>query len=101
MKNHFPAKIYNGSCNICFLVSRDNLAIGMLRPANYLADYRDAGRARFRRVMKSHLIPVGDNSGVWDRGLVTAFKKFRRRRLQMICAEFEKRAGIKLFRRSQ
>lgn len=100
LKGHFPARVYNSLCNICFLVSRDNQIIGMRRPGSYLADYRDAGRAQFRRVMKSHLIPVGDDSGVWDRGIVTAFKKFRKQRLQLICAEFEKKAGIKLFRRS-
>ena len=68
MKNHFPARTYNGLCNICFLVSRDNLAIGMKLPRNYLAEYRDSGRAQFRRVMKSHLIPVGAHDGVWDQG---------------------------------
>jgi len=49
---------------------------------------------------RPHLVPVGDDSGVWERGVVRAFKHFRQQRLALICAEFEKEAGIKLFRRS-
>jgi hypothetical protein len=49
--------------------------------------------------MKSHLIPVNDESGVWDSGIASAFKKFRRMRLEMICREFESAAGIKLLAR--
>ena len=100
MKSHTTAKIYNGLWNICFLVSRDNLAIGMRRPISYLGEYRDAGRTQFRRVMKSHLIPAGEESGIWKRGLVSAYKTFRKQRLQKISSEFEKQAGIRLFRRS-
>ncbi len=100
LKHYFSSRVYNSLCNICFLVSRDNLAIGMRLPRNYLADYCDAGRSRFRRVMRSHLIPVGNDSGVWERGVVRAFKQFRQQRLALICSEFEKEAGTKLFRRS-
>ncbi len=100
LKNHFSSHVYNSLCNICFLVSRDNEKIGMRLPRHYLADYREAGRQQFRRVMRSHLIPVGDDSGIWERGVVRAFKQFRQHRLALICAELEKKAGIKLFRRS-
>jgi hypothetical protein len=100
MKNRFPARTYNGLCNICFLVSRDNLMIGMRLPRRYLGAYRDEGRAKLRRVMRSHLIPVGKDCGIWKAGIVAAFKEFRKERLQLICRAFEKEAGIKLFRRS-
>lgn len=101
LKNHFSSRIYNSLCNICFLVSRDNQKIGMRLPRNYLGKMlNDAGRQQFRRVMRSHLIPVGDDSGVWNRGIVRAFKQFRQRRLALICDEFENAAGIKLFRRN-
>jgi len=99
MKQHFSARTYNSLCNICFLVSRDNQIIGMKLPRSYFATYRDAGRMQFSRVMKSHLIPIGEDSGAWDIGIVTAFKKFRKQRLRLICAEFEKQAGIRLFRK--
>ncbi len=71
----------------------------MRLPRHYLDEYREAGRKRFRRVMKSHLIPVGKESGVWEQGVVRAFRIFRQHRLALICSEFEKEAGIKLFRR--
>ncbi len=99
LKNHFSPRVYNSLCNICFLVSRDNQKIGMRLPRSYLGQYRDDGRARFRRVMRSHLIPVGADSGAWDRGIVRAFKQFRRQRLALICAEFERAAGMSLFRK--
>ena len=100
LKNHVSARTYNSLCNICFLVSRDNLKVGMRLPRKYLAEHRDGGRQQFQKVMKSHLIPVGRDAGVWERGVVNAFKRFREERLRMICAEFEREAGIKLFRRS-
>ena len=100
LKGYFPARVYNGLCNICFLVSRDNEKIGMRLPSRYMADYSVAGRQQFRQVMRSHLIPVGDDSGVWERGVVKAFKLFRKQRLALICSEFEKVAGMKLFRRA-
>jgi hypothetical protein len=99
LQDRFSPRVYNSLCNICFLVSRDNQKIGMRLPRRYLADYRDYGRQRFRRVMRSHLIPVGNDSGVWLRGTVRAFRQFRRERVALICAAFEKAAGLRLFRK--
>jgi hypothetical protein len=98
LRVHVSSRAYNGLCNICFLVSRDNEKIGSSLPRNYLAKYREAGRQHFYRVMRSHLIPVGMESGVWKLGTKSAFKLFRAERLKLICSEFEKEAGIKLFR---
>jgi hypothetical protein len=100
LKTHFGPRVYNSLCNVCFLVSRDNEKIGRRLPRQYLADCREAGREHFSRAMRSHLIPVGPDSGVWERGTVRAFKRFRQERLALICAEFERAAGIKLFQRS-
>jgi hypothetical protein len=100
LRKHFPPRVFNSLCNICFLVSRDNEMIGMRVPRRYLVDYRKAGRSRFVTVMRSHLIPVGAESGVWERGTVRAFKRFRAERLALICKAFEREAGIKLFRKS-
>ncbi len=93
----FSSSVYNGLCNICFLVSRDNQQIGSRLPRGYLTEYRDAGRSRFHSVMRSHLIPVKPESGVWERGTKAGFKRFRAERLAVICKAFEKQAGIKLF----
>lgn len=99
MSAHFSTRAYNSLCNICFLVSRDNQKIGNRMPRSYLDEYREGQGRQFRKVMGSHLIPVGKDSGVWERGTTQAFKKFRKKRLAMICAEFEKAAGTRLFRR--
>jgi hypothetical protein len=100
LRNHFTSRTYNSLCNICFLVAWDDGRIGMKLPRAYLAQYWRNGRQHFRQVMKSHLIPIGDDSGIWERGVVGAFWQFRQARLKLICTEFEKVAGIKLFRKS-
>ncbi|MBX3445005.1 MAG: DUF262 domain-containing protein [Planctomyces sp.] len=97
---HYPAQVYNGLCNVCYLVSEDNLKIGMKLPRKYLTTYRAAAPKTFGRVMRSHLIPTDPGSGIWDAGITTAFKKFRKRRLALICTAFENEAGIRLFRKS-
>ncbi len=99
MRGHFPARTYDSLPNICFLVARDNTSIGAKLPYRYLAEKQAESRSRFRRVMRSHLVPVGPGAGVWERGIVRAFKRFREERLAIICTEFEKQAGTKLFRK--
>jgi hypothetical protein len=99
LRGRFPSKVYNRLCNICFLVSRNNQSIGMKLPRRYLAEYRDANRKLFARIVRSHLIPAGPDDAVWQRGTVGAFKRFQQDRLRLICSEFEKAAGIKLFLR--
>lgn len=96
--HHFSAQTFNSLCNICFLVARDNEMIGSKLPHTYLAAYRENGRKHFSSDMRSHLIPVSKDSGVWERGVVRAFKQFRAERLALICRGFEKEAGMKLFR---
>jgi hypothetical protein len=100
LRRHFQPRAFNSLCNICFLVSRDNEKIGKRLPRKYMAAYQAAGRKYFPRVMKSHLIPVGKEGGVWEKGIVRAFKHFRSQRLTLICKTFEKEAGLKLFRKS-
>jgi hypothetical protein len=93
-------KAYNSLCNICYLVSTDNEGIGKKLPRHYLADCRENSRKRFKSIMRSHLIPVTNGSGVWERSVARGFRKFRTERLALICNSFEKEAGMKLFRKS-
>jgi len=99
MSSHYPARIYNSLANVCFLISRNNTGIGMRRPRSYLKEYKEANSRLFARAMKSHLIPVDPDSGVWDTDLRRGFEKFRAARLKMICDAFETEAGIRLFKR--
>lgn len=100
LRLYFSRRFFNSLCNICFLVSRDNQEIGMRLPRMYLEDLRNSGRSVFAKVMKSHLIPVGDDSGVWQISTKAGFKQFRTQRLSLICRAFEREAGIKLFRKN-
>lgn len=99
LSSRFSAAVYNTLCNICFLVCKDNTQIGMRLPRRYLAHYRERNGRALRRILRSHLIPSGEESGLWDRGVVRSFKAFRSARLKLICDEFEREAGMKLFRR--
>lgn len=99
LSRYFPPRDYNSLCNICFLVSEDNLAIGKKLPRSYLAEYAEVGRQQFQRILRSHLIPAGPEAGVWKPGIVQAFKHFRAARLKLICTAFERQAGMRLFRK--
>jgi hypothetical protein len=91
------ARTYNSLCNMCFLMCEENARIGKELPKTYLGRYRSSDRARFAKVMTSHLVPANANCSVWKRGVRDAFRNFRKERLRVICKAFEKRAGIKLF----
>ena len=93
-------KAYNSLSNVCLLVSADNESIGKKLPRRYLAECRDNGCRNFKTVMKSHLIPVQNGSGVWQRNVRRAFRQFSKERLKLICTAFEKEAGMKLFQRN-
>lgn len=93
-------KAYNSLCNICLLVSADNESIGKKLPRRYLAECRDNSCRNFKSAMKSHLIPVQNGCGVWQRNVRRAFRQFTRERLKLICRAFEKEAGMKLFQRN-
>ncbi len=92
------AGLYNSICNICLLTAEENQSIGSQRPRLYLADAYENG-TYFKRKMSRHLIPVHDDSGVWQRNIKRGFTQFLRERVDLICQELEAEAGIRLFRR--
>ena len=93
-----PARLYNSICNICLLTAEENQSIGSRRPRSYLGDVEKNG-TYFKRKMSRHLIPIHDDSGVWHRNFKKGFMRFIRERIDLICRELEKEAGIRLFRR--
>jgi len=95
----FAAAAFNSLCNLCFLVAEDNQSIGSRLPRSYFTDFKSTAKAQFQSAMKRHLIPVSASSGVWLPGVKTAYKQFRAERLILICKEFEKAAGIKIFQK--
>jgi hypothetical protein len=49
--------------------------------------------------MRSHLIPSGDGSGIWDASVKRGFKIFLEDRAWLIARAFERHAGVRLFER--
>ena len=88
----------NSICNVCLLTAEENQEIGFRRPRSYLGEVRDNG-TYFKRKMVHHLIPVGDESGIWLTNVRRGFSRFMRERAEMIVEALENEAGIPLFRR--
>jgi hypothetical protein len=93
-----PARLYNSICNICLLTAEENQSVGSRRPRSYLGDVEQNG-TWFKRKMSRHLIPIHDDSGIWQRDFKKGFMRFIRERTHLICREVEREAGIRLFRR--
>lgn len=86
--------------NICFLVARENQSIGSKHPLKYL-DTVDGVSHNLRtrnRALRTHLIPYGTESGLWDKNVRRGYRNFLDQRTALIAKEFERQAGDRLFR---
>jgi len=97
LRNRFSNREANSLTNICYLVAEENQSIGSNKPCNYLDEFRQ--RRHYSSVMKSHLIPYHRASPLWSGNVRSAYRKFQRERLALICAAFNRTAGMKLFRK--
>jgi hypothetical protein len=95
-RNRFSNREANSLTNICYLVAEENWSIGSNKPCNYLKEFRH--RRHFASVMRSHLIPHHRESPLWSGSVRPAYRRFQRERLDLICAAFNRAAGMKLFR---
>jgi hypothetical protein len=89
--------LVNSLCNICFIAAEENQSFGNKKPINYLAEFRK--QKHFQRVMKSHLIPFGKDSGIWQNDIKRGYRHFIKERNEILCKAFEREASIKLFRK--
>jgi hypothetical protein len=77
--------------NFCFLPVELTKWVADKPPSQYLeAIRREYGDVHFERVMRSHLIPVGDDSGIW----ADNYQRFLRQRSELLLLEIGKRCGI-------
>ncbi len=92
------AERYNSILNICYLVARENQSIGQRAPRDY---FEDVPRSNWARTMalRSHLIPRGDNRGIWNTSTKRGFKEFMEDRARLLLRAFERQAGMRLFER--
>ncbi len=95
-KAGFAPSDYNSLCNICYIAAEENQSFGNKKPVRYLAEFRK--RKHFSRVMKSHLIPYGGDSGLWVNDIRRGYRRFVKERIDIICKVFEREAGMQLFR---
>lgn len=85
----------NSITNICYLEADENQSISDTHPSKYLVEYKR--HRHFYRVMKSHLIPSGPTSAVWEKSSKAGFLTFLNERGRIIIKEFELLAGVKIF----
>ncbi len=69
-----PVRRVNSLPNVCFLVARENQAVGRKHPRLYLAELPNGGWAR-ARATNSHLILKGDE-WLYDRNVKRGFTSF-------------------------
>lgn len=94
-RNGISMKWINSVCNICYLESDENQSINASHPSTYLKEYDYL--YHFRKVMKSHLIPVDKTSPVWNRQTKSSFLSFLNIRAKLLISEVDKLAGGKMF----
>ena len=96
-KHHiFPRKILedkshkeiNTIVNFCFISSSLNKEITKRKPSDYFKTYKKENK-KFEDSLNGHLIPYGENSGIWSDN----YKSFLRDRAELILKEIEKLIG--------
>jgi hypothetical protein len=97
VRQRFTPREANSLTNICYLVAEENQSIGSKKPRAYFEDFRR--RRHFASVMNGHLIPHRRESPIWSSNIRSAYRRFQRERLDLLCAEFNRAAGMKLFRK--
>ncbi len=79
--------------NFCFIPADLNRKIGDSSPSQYMDDIRQKlGEHRFREVMRSHLIPVGKDSGIWS----DDYQLFLKQRSTLLLEEIQYLSGARV-----
>ena len=87
----YPTRQVHSLPNFCYIPAELNRWISDKAPSQYMSMIRDEyGEAQFEQVMKSHLIPIDEHSGIWTDN----YDRFRKQRAELIMAEVWKRCGI-------
>ena len=94
-RKKFSKNYYNSIANICYFTWQDNIKVGSNPPWKYLSEYKDADG--FQSTLASHLIPSSKKDGLWMKNTKKGYRKFLNTRVELICNQFEKLAGVTLF----
>ena len=78
--------------NFCFIPADLNKWISDRAPSDYMKEIRDGYESKdeFERVLATHLIPAGDDSGIWT----DDYELFLKQRAHVLVEEIRKRCGI-------
>lgn len=78
--------------NFCFIPADLNKWISSREPSDYMNEIRDGYESQdeFKRVMSTHLIPVGEDSGIWS----DDYELFLQQRARLLLDEIKRRCGI-------
>lgn len=87
----------NSILNLCLIPAEENCHFGARPPRKYFEPFRET--SHFPQVMSRHLLPAGADEGLWDQNSGKGYLRFLRAREVLVCTEFERAAGVKLFRR--
>ncbi len=77
--------------NFCFIPSELNKEISNKKPSEYFKDYKKLNKDEFDTILKSHLIPNKEDSGIWS----DDYYKFITQRAELIENEIKKLIGTK------
>jgi hypothetical protein len=81
-KNGVSKKTRKSIVDITFLPEDLNKSISNSTPKDYFEEIRN--RENFEEIMESHMIPCGDDSGIWENN----FEKFTDKRAEIIYSKF-------------
>lgn len=90
----FDARRVHAIANFCFIPSDTNKWIGDRAPSDYMCEIRKMYNSdeEFRAVMRTHLIPAGNDSGIWTND----YEQFLKQRIDLLLREIGVRCGIRI-----
>ena len=88
----YDARRVDSIPNFCFVPADLNKRIGEKPPSEYMREIRNlyASEEEFAKVMQTHLIPVGSDSGIWT----DDYDRFLRQRARLLLQEIRHLCGI-------
>lgn len=93
LSRRFRSRWTHSLSNICLLAADENQSVSNNHPSIYLEEHKR--RRNFGTIMKSHLIPFWNDSGIWNKNVRRGFIDFVNERSDWLIREIEKTAGFR------
>jgi hypothetical protein len=96
---NFPLRLVHSVPNFCFIPAELNSQIADRAPSDYFSElvsiHGDTGN--FEKIMRTHLIPVDEDSGIWQ----DDYNLFLSQRSRMMVSEIKRLCGLKIMVREE